>query len=329
MKKTSLFAAMFILVAIVLVAIPGGHVSAQDTCTESYVVQPGDTLAIIAQEKGVTIQYLMTVNGIVDPDLIIAGQPICLRQSISPPVPTPTAQGLGAVEQQPVINQQPASSSDSGPSFAFGFDENNEKAKDLTALDPAHRGTWEPIHWFLLIPSIILVVYNLRVRWNGSKLDLIGAFACIAFAFGIVFVSCGVAGMWPVAVLYLVMIVLSFVGDDDFSSFGLMCLLTAIIASFFGKASLFGINESVALRSIQDIPTMWESLDFTNMTLSAVIYGNLAIALVIFSRELWAELVQVGKAARNMNMPSNWNEFLGDGANTLFTFTLILIWGFF
>ena len=53
---------------------------------EVYEVQPGDGLAKIAEQFGVTIDALMVANGITDPDHIEAGQ----KLNIPPPTPTPT-----------------------------------------------------------------------------------------------------------------------------------------------------------------------------------------------------------------------------------------------
>lgn len=43
-----------------------------------YVVQPGDTLSEIAQRFGSSVDALVRANGIDDPDLIFAGQILCV-----------------------------------------------------------------------------------------------------------------------------------------------------------------------------------------------------------------------------------------------------------
>ena len=43
-----------------------------------YVVQPGDTLSEIAQRFGTSVDALVRANGIDDPDLILAGQILCV-----------------------------------------------------------------------------------------------------------------------------------------------------------------------------------------------------------------------------------------------------------
>jgi LasA protease len=56
---------------------------------ENYVVQPGDSLAIIANRFSVTVQMLLLANYIPYPDLLEAGQVLVI------PAPIPSAQGSG------------------------------------------------------------------------------------------------------------------------------------------------------------------------------------------------------------------------------------------
>ncbi len=58
-----------------------------------YYVQPGDTLSAIAWRFGTTIQSLMSVNGIYNPDMIYVGQCLTIPGSApspAPPAPTPS-----------------------------------------------------------------------------------------------------------------------------------------------------------------------------------------------------------------------------------------------
>lgn len=68
-----------------------------DSCT--YVVRPGDSLAGIALQFGVSLHELIFVNNIVNPDLIFVGQtlvlPGCGLVPIAPPVPEPIHPGGG------------------------------------------------------------------------------------------------------------------------------------------------------------------------------------------------------------------------------------------
>jgi LysM repeat protein len=54
-------------------------------CTASYVVRWGDTLSWIAVWNGTTVGQLQTLNNIVNPNRIYAGQALCLRAAPSTP----------------------------------------------------------------------------------------------------------------------------------------------------------------------------------------------------------------------------------------------------
>lgn len=56
-----------------------------------YKIQPGDTLAIIAERYGVSIQSIVTLNALTNPDAIQAGQTIEIPQGGIAPAPTTTA----------------------------------------------------------------------------------------------------------------------------------------------------------------------------------------------------------------------------------------------
>jgi peptidoglycan/xylan/chitin deacetylase (PgdA/CDA1 family) len=68
------------------VFIPG---VAKDTTAGNfvYIVQPGDTLFSIAQAHGTTVEVLVALNNLPDPDAIAAGQPLAIP--IPPPAPPP------------------------------------------------------------------------------------------------------------------------------------------------------------------------------------------------------------------------------------------------
>ncbi len=56
---------------------------------DSYVVQPGDTLFRIALRFGTTVQELMRLNGLTDPNLIRFGQQLTIRGTPAAPPPQP------------------------------------------------------------------------------------------------------------------------------------------------------------------------------------------------------------------------------------------------
>lgn len=50
-----------------------------DSAVDTYLIQPGDTLSTIAARFGTTWEHLQAINGIQNPDLILAGQRIRVR----------------------------------------------------------------------------------------------------------------------------------------------------------------------------------------------------------------------------------------------------------
>lgn len=55
-----------------------------------YVVQPGDTLAGIAQRFGTTVDAIVRANNISNPNLIYVGQVLTIPTGTTPPTPSPT-----------------------------------------------------------------------------------------------------------------------------------------------------------------------------------------------------------------------------------------------
>ncbi len=76
--------------------------------TTSYVVQPGDTLSSIARRTNTTVQALAQLNGIVNPDRILAGQTLFVGSNVGGPVvttplPVVTVPVVATSAAQPVI----------------------------------------------------------------------------------------------------------------------------------------------------------------------------------------------------------------------------------
>jgi LysM repeat protein len=62
-------------------------------CAQFYTIQCGDTLNKIAWKFGTSANYLASLNGIADPNYILAGTTICVKAKPAPPPPPPPHQG--------------------------------------------------------------------------------------------------------------------------------------------------------------------------------------------------------------------------------------------
>ena len=77
-------------------ALPVAPTATPTTAPLLYVVQPGDTLSGIAQAFGISLQDLLAVNDIADPNLLHVGQVLVIPADIPPtplaesPTPAPT-----------------------------------------------------------------------------------------------------------------------------------------------------------------------------------------------------------------------------------------------
>jgi len=80
MTKMRLLRVLVVLVGVAALFVMSGHVAtvAAGGCPRPYVVQWGDTLYAIAQRFGTTVQTLARLNAIPNPNLIYAGQTLCL-----------------------------------------------------------------------------------------------------------------------------------------------------------------------------------------------------------------------------------------------------------
>ena len=63
----------------------------------TYIVEPGDVLALVAERFEVTLEAIMERNGITNPELIFVGQELVIPGEASEPTPTPPS-GSGGIE---------------------------------------------------------------------------------------------------------------------------------------------------------------------------------------------------------------------------------------
>lgn len=89
-KRTASIALLVALLALSmgtpqLVGAAPPEAPSEATCAASYVVRWGDTLSWIAVWNSTTVGRLQTLNSIVNPNRIYAGQALCLRTAPSTP----------------------------------------------------------------------------------------------------------------------------------------------------------------------------------------------------------------------------------------------------
>lgn len=70
-----------------------------------YVVQAGDTLTIIAQKFGTTVDAIVRANNLSSPDLIFVGQVLVIPEGTTPAVPTPPSTPPPSIGLCPVLSR--------------------------------------------------------------------------------------------------------------------------------------------------------------------------------------------------------------------------------
>jgi LysM repeat protein len=92
MRKVDLWVAtLVVLAALVVLAWPmaaaaeTAQTAGGSGCTQCYTVKSGDTLSKIARKFGTTVNNLVALNGIANPDQIAAGTTICVKAQSSQP----------------------------------------------------------------------------------------------------------------------------------------------------------------------------------------------------------------------------------------------------
>ncbi|MFC1959643.1 LysM peptidoglycan-binding domain-containing protein [Chloroflexota bacterium] len=81
--------ALVLLLALILLLVVGSVTVSADggQCTTTHVVQPGETLYRISLQYGTTVNAIVQANGIVNPNLILVGQELCIPDGSVTPVP--------------------------------------------------------------------------------------------------------------------------------------------------------------------------------------------------------------------------------------------------
>jgi hypothetical protein len=157
------------VVAVLCVMMFAVAAPASASAQEAHVVAWGDTLSEIAERYGLTVEQLIALNGIDNPDMIITGQFLSLTS------------GSGEVLQggpQPVVEEAPAAveestwHGDSSETWALvnsgelppAFD--RDQIRDLL-IDAAYRYGWDP---YLIMAQAWQESYwsQNEISWTGA-----------------------------------------------------------------------------------------------------------------------------------------------------------------
>ena len=74
---------VFAAAAVCVLALPSVMLAGADAQNRGYYVQPGDSLSVIADVAGVSVEQLMDLNGIDNADSIVIGQLLLLPPGIT------------------------------------------------------------------------------------------------------------------------------------------------------------------------------------------------------------------------------------------------------
>ena len=91
MRKIGLLVAVFVVIVLLALPMAASAETAQTAggsgCAQFYTIKCGDTLSKIARTYGTSVNYLASLNGIANPDYIVAGTTICVKAKMAPPPP--------------------------------------------------------------------------------------------------------------------------------------------------------------------------------------------------------------------------------------------------
>ncbi len=93
MRKIGLLVVVIAVVVLLALPMAASAAPAQTAggsgCAQFYTIKCGDTLSTIAWKFGTSVNRLAALNGIANPNYIVAGTTICVRAKPAPPPPHP------------------------------------------------------------------------------------------------------------------------------------------------------------------------------------------------------------------------------------------------
>jgi LysM repeat protein len=149
---------------------------ASSSAREGYVVEWGDTLSEIAERYDLSVDQLIALNGIDDPNLIVTGQFLSMTKGTGEllqggPQPAPADVEEAAVDTS-AVDEAVATHGDSSETWALvhsgelppAFD--RDQVRDLL-IDAAHRYGWDPY--------IIMAQAWQESYWSQNEISWTGA----------------------------------------------------------------------------------------------------------------------------------------------------------
>ncbi|HZY40626.1 MAG TPA: LysM peptidoglycan-binding domain-containing protein, partial [Anaerolineae bacterium] len=61
----------------------------QNNCVKYHLVRPGENLFRIGLQYGLTVEAVMQANGLYNPNVVYAGQSLCIPGNVPAPAPNP------------------------------------------------------------------------------------------------------------------------------------------------------------------------------------------------------------------------------------------------
>ena len=95
MRKIGLLVAVFAVIVLLALPMAASAETAQTAggsgCAQFYTIKCGDTLSKIARTYGTSVNNLASLNGIANPNYIVAGTTICVGAMHMAPASTPAS----------------------------------------------------------------------------------------------------------------------------------------------------------------------------------------------------------------------------------------------
>ena len=148
-----------------VLAIVGGVVlSAGPVFAADHTVQPGENLVGIARQHGVTVPDLVRINGLSDPNLVVAGTTLHLPSHATKPAAKTTAKPAAPTRGSAATKAHTVRAG-TGPAYTLGDDQRRQVNQ---LLDRAARE-------FGVRPSLLKALTYTESRWHQDAVSSVGA----------------------------------------------------------------------------------------------------------------------------------------------------------